>query len=227
MMTRAEAITHLQQFRHQCESWEIPDEEGIKALDTAIEALKAEPCEMREPTEQERKSVNNYIKSISKPTGFNAFGEPCEDCVSREFMYKLGAKCIAARNENGELVAIASIESLPSVTPEIPTSTDCVSREAVADMAGLSDWFESSDDYNDFLNELEKLPSVTPERPSVDEVCKILSDVLGTPCNYGLDGEEVSDIIPSEWCEDNCPANEDYSICWKKYFEIKYADMRE
>ena len=40
---------------------------------------------------------------------------------------------------------------------------DCVSREAVADMAGLSDWFESSDDYNDFLNELEKLPSVTPE----------------------------------------------------------------
>ena len=61
---------------------------------------------------------------------------------------------------------------------------------------------------------------------SVDDVCKILSDVLGTPCNYGLDGEEVSDIIPSEWCEDNCPANENYSICWKKYFEIKSTDMR-
>lgn len=42
--------------------------------------------------------------------------EPCEDAVSREFMYKLGAKCIAARNENGELVAITSIESLPPVT---------------------------------------------------------------------------------------------------------------
>lgn len=44
--------------------------------------------------------------------------EPCEDCVSREFMYKLGAKCIAARNENNVLVAIASIESLPSITPQ-------------------------------------------------------------------------------------------------------------
>ena len=44
--------------------------------------------------------------------------EPCENCVSREFMYKLGAKCIAARNENGELIAITSIESLPPVTPK-------------------------------------------------------------------------------------------------------------
>lgn len=70
-------------------------------------------------------------------------------------------------------------------------------------------------------------PSVTPERPSVNDICKILSDALGSPCNYGLDGEEVADIIPSEWCEDNCPTNENYSICWKKYFEIKYADMRE
>jgi len=44
--------------------------------------------------------------------------EPCEDCVSREFMYELGAKCIAARDKNGELVAITSIESLPPVAPK-------------------------------------------------------------------------------------------------------------
>ena len=36
-------------------------------------------------------------------------------------MYKLGAKCIAVRNENDVLVAIASIESLPSVTPKPKT----------------------------------------------------------------------------------------------------------
>jgi len=42
------------------------------------------------------------------------------DCVSREFMYKLGARCIAVRNENGELVALTSIESLPSVESERP-----------------------------------------------------------------------------------------------------------
>ena len=44
--------------------------------------------------------------------------EPCDDAISREFMYKLGAKCIAVRNENDVLVAIASIESLPPVTPK-------------------------------------------------------------------------------------------------------------
>lgn len=47
--------------------------------------------------------------------------ETCEDCVSREFMYKLGAKCIAVRNENDVLVAIASIESLPSAIPKQKT----------------------------------------------------------------------------------------------------------
>ena len=47
--------------------------------------------------------------------------ESCEDCVSREFMYKLGAKCIAARNENDVLVAIASIESLPPAIPKLKT----------------------------------------------------------------------------------------------------------
>ena len=76
------------------------------------------------------------------------------------------------------------------------------------------------------LKQFWELTSVQPKRPSIDDACKILSDALDAPCNYGLDGEEVCDIIPSEWCEDNCPNNEDYSICWKKYFEIKSADMR-
>lgn len=51
--------------------------------------------------------------------------QPCDDAVSREFMYKLGARCIAVRNENDELVAITTIESLPPVTPKqrwIPVS---------------------------------------------------------------------------------------------------------
>lgn len=38
--------------------------------------------------------------------------EPCEDCISRQFMYELGATCIATRNENGELIALGSIEEM-------------------------------------------------------------------------------------------------------------------
>ena len=58
----------------------------------------------------------------------NLKAEPCEDAVSREFMYKLGAKCIAVRTENDELVALASIESLPSVTPKPETVTEFADR---------------------------------------------------------------------------------------------------
>jgi len=43
--------------------------------------------------------------------------KPCEDAVSRKFMYELGATCIATRNKNGKLIALGTIENLPSVTP--------------------------------------------------------------------------------------------------------------
>lgn len=44
--------------------------------------------------------------------------EPCEDAVSRKLMYKLGATCMARRDENGELVALGSLDALPSVMPK-------------------------------------------------------------------------------------------------------------
>ncbi len=43
--------------------------------------------------------------------------EPCEDAVSRKFMYELGATCIATRDKNDKLIALGAIENLPSVTP--------------------------------------------------------------------------------------------------------------
>ena len=117
-----------------------------------------------------REQAINYLRSsgfseeqISSVVG--AF--TCKDAVSREFMYKLGAKCIAARDENGELVAIASIESLPSVTPEIPTSADCVSRKAVLETLRKS-WLSGTVAHriiDDIGDKIRMLPSVTPERP--------------------------------------------------------------
>lgn len=64
------------------------------------------------------KSTEEDIKYATELVIQTLEQESCEDAVSREFMYELGAKCIAARNENGVLVAIASIENLPSVTPQ-------------------------------------------------------------------------------------------------------------
>ena len=88
---------------------------------------------------------------------------------------------------------------------------------------GIKSFPKANTSYPWTLHLYDAVRNATPyeERPSVDDVCKILSDELGTPCNYGLGGEEVSDIIPSEWCEDNCPNNEDYSICWKSILKSK------
>ena len=41
---------------------------------------------------------------------------------------------------------------------------DAVSRQAVIDMTGLSEWFDSSDSYNEFVIALSDLQSVTPTR---------------------------------------------------------------
>lgn len=48
--------------------------------------------------------------------------KPCEDAVSRDLMTNtLGATCIAKRDEKGNLVALCSIDNLPSVNPKSKT----------------------------------------------------------------------------------------------------------
>jgi len=47
---------------------------------------------------------------------------------------------------------------------QIIGSEDAISRQAVLDLTGKSDWFESSDDYNDFVIAVCELPPVNPQR---------------------------------------------------------------
>lgn len=99
-MTREEREKHLdwlyrlksEIFVFMPKDWVIP---FADALDVAIKAL-----------EQESTTKNDLRV----------------DCISRQFMYELGATCIATRNENGKLVALGAIEELPSVTPQEPQS---------------------------------------------------------------------------------------------------------
>ena len=46
---------------------------------------------------------------------------------------------------------------------------DLISRQAVIDMTGLSNWFDSSDDYNSFVEDLCKLPPVAPKIHTSDD----------------------------------------------------------
>lgn len=49
------------------------------------------------------------------------------------------------------------------ILPKLQSCSDAISRQAVIDMTGLSEWFDSSDSYNEFVIALSELPPVTPQ----------------------------------------------------------------
>ena len=64
--------------------------------------------------------------------------EPCEDAVSRQFMYELGATCIATRNKNDKLIALGTIEALPPVAPQPGTARRIVGKSR----GGMTLWYQ-------------------------------------------------------------------------------------
>lgn len=91
---------------------------------------------------------------------------PTNDCINRQ-----GAIDELTEYGNGRAVyisveeAVRRMEKLPSALPEAPDIHvgNMVSISAVVDMAGKSEWFESSDAYNDFVWAINALPSAQPE----------------------------------------------------------------
>lgn len=75
--------------------------------------------EMRDATEEERRSVKDYIESISKPTGFNFYEtQPSEDCVSRETVIEWLKDQDIIKMKWQEENARKELAKLPSVTPK-------------------------------------------------------------------------------------------------------------
>ena len=93
-------------------------ENKVKAIKLAIKALEQQL--MRDATEEERKSVKDYIESISKPTGFNFYeAQPCEDCISREAAIKNIKGWFDKIGLNPDIL-IDSMITLPAIIPERP-----------------------------------------------------------------------------------------------------------
>ena len=70
-------------------------QEVCKFLANLMDVLEKQVQEpMRDATEEECKSVKDYVESISKPTGFNFYEtQLCEDCVSiKPKLYKAKIK---------------------------------------------------------------------------------------------------------------------------------------
>ena len=72
-----------------------------------------------------------------------------------------------------------------------------------------------------------KIPTLTDNATRIidktsltaDEILDFLSNVMDSPCNYGLDGVDVADFMFDKygnWCEEHCN-NNDYKECWRKF----------
>lgn len=140
--------------------------------------------------EQNRRCAINYLNELKASTsGYSVDWlniaikaleqQPSEDCISREAVKEMlseeWTKYMPMELDINLSFVMEKISELPSVTPKSEYSwkeikikfecDDCISRQAVLDLTGKSDWFESSDDYNDFACAVCNLPSVKPTRP--------------------------------------------------------------
>ena len=83
--------------------------------------------------------ISEYVIDAIANAVVKKMQEPCEDASEQ---------VVKERTETHECVSLCD---------------DVISRQAIIDMTGLSNWFDSSDSYNEFVIALSELPSVTPQ----------------------------------------------------------------
>lgn len=98
------------------------------------------------------------------------------DLISRQWLMECvnegWIKFDTEKDENRFIHLVRDIA--PSAQPE--PCKDAVKREDVQSIAEKSDWFESSDSFNDFMWALYELPSAQPEHTSNNDCngCKFV-----------------------------------------------------
>lgn len=81
-----------------------------------------------------------------------------DNCVDCGYETESYAKCNFTGDCKVRTAMSMAVEALKA-----KPCTDAVSRQAVIDMTGLSEWFDSSDSYNEFVIALSELPPVMPQ----------------------------------------------------------------
>ena len=146
-MTREEALQHMHA--------EMPTNKdccAYEAYQMAIKALQAEPCEGEEVITVKDGTLKmvygrfviydrEFLKSHFNTTEAAIYGNPCEDCISREQAIKYVDDVPYIKDHPNEgLLWKAWIEQLPSVNSvstesctSTESSTDCISRQQAID----------------------------------------------------------------------------------------------
>ena len=116
-----------------------------------------------------------------------------DNCVDCGYETESYAKCKFTGDCKVRTAMSMAVEALKA-----KPCTDAVSRQAVIDMTGLSEWFDSSNSYNEFVFALNDLPSVMPQ-PKIGHWI-LLKDAYG----------DVIEAVCSN-CDKN--GNHKWSIC--------------
>ena len=174
----------------------VCDDELNDALDMAIKALEQEEekaIKMRDATSEEQKSVDDYIKSISKPTGVDFWDleqEPCDNAIDRSKAIMIASGYCHPANVAKELA------KLPPVNPQ--PCEDAISRQYLIDIA-------TKDGAYDYVSaqEIANAPSVNPQpKTGHCKNCKWWKDSDGTYCR-GVHAESKCPINRKEVYEGN------------------------
>lgn len=169
-----------QQQPNRCDSCTHSEEQDgsncYECVKGMADNFEAQPTEIRDATAEERKSVKDYVESISKPTGVRFEAQPCEDAVSRSELQKTMDSLPLFRfvnNDHEEADDYYNCESvdmvirnLPSVTPRTnlaETSQDCISREEMLKYQQYLHGKMSNEENHKLWNFIKGLPSVTPK----------------------------------------------------------------
>jgi hypothetical protein len=163
-MTREEAIAIIENEKEcvnrankndycnrDCYNCELvkTDTEILTALDMAIEALEQEPCEDWHDVPSDEMTLGQARQAVKD---------------LRKKLAEYLRPCVVNTKDLSDDEIKKFVEEMKKVRVQVIPKEPCgdaISRQAVIDMTGLSEWFDSSDSYNGFVIALSELPSVT------------------------------------------------------------------
>ena len=169
-----------------------------KAFEDAT-PLETQPMNMRDATEEERKSVKDYIESVSKPTGVQFEAQPTdakETIIKSALKYLVkmqieeGSAGFAVDNDHDHDCCwddvLAWIEAQPC--------ENAVSREAVLDI--FNEWFATCNIADKRESPKAKINALPPVKPTSEDI----KEAYLKGYDYGVKDWFRSKTQPSEDC---------------------------
>lgn len=94
-----------------------------------------------------------------------------------------------------------------------------------SDLISRSELFNRLADKHTKAEFYQVINDMPVEEVTLERACKMIAEFFDAPCNYTFFNVDVTDVIPSEWCEENCDNGD--GKCWLKLFEVWNDNVRK